>query len=262
VTIPELNVPLHPVLCALIAARLSPVAILIPLSFSAVQTRRWSFALVVLLTLLIAPVCELPTEITLGDVNSWLPGLGRELLLGLALGFGFALLLAGLQLIGAILTQLSGATWLDLADPAAAWQGETAVQRYFTMLMLSLLFVSGGHRAMVGTLLESFQQAPPGTGLAEMDAQTLGCDLLSHSLQSGVRLAAPIAFCVVVVTGVMALLTRSTPYLGALGMGIVVNLVVLMLVSCLSLEAIATASQTQWLSGLDVLETFWTGGGE
>lgn len=260
-TIPELNLALHPLLCVLIAARLVPVAILIPLAFSAQQSRRWSIALVVVLTLLIAPVCDWPSELASEGIQAWLPRLGQELLLGLALGFGFAFLLAGLQLLGAILAQLSGVTWIDVADPTAAWQGDTAIQRYFTMTMLSLLLVSGGHRTMVETLLESFHAAPPGRVIAVQDPQAFGCNLLSHSLQWGIRLSMPIAFCLMVTTGVLAVLTRATPYLGALGTGIVVNLVVLMLVSSISLEAIATVSHTQWMTGLEFLRGTWAGGG-
>jgi flagellar biosynthesis protein FliR len=255
----ELLMSMQPKLYGLVAARLLPLGILLPLAFHATHARRWSVGVTAMMALLIAPLHRVPAGLEGSDPQQHFAVFGYELLLGLALGTGFAFLLAGLQITGALLAQLSGLTWADQADPTTSWQGETGVQRYFTMLAFAIFLVSGGHRAMLQTLLESFSRIPPGTWTANIDASRLLMDLLAHSLQLGIRVAAPIAFCLMVSTFILAILARAAPYMGALGMGVGINLMVLLLVTCASLETIANVYQSQWIVGLDRLACLWTG---
>jgi flagellar biosynthetic protein FliR len=186
--------------------------------------------------------------------------IARELLLGLAIAGGFSVLLASLFVAGNLLGQMSGVNLIDVTDPLHQAMGETALQRYFTWLALTVFLTSGGHRQLIETLGESFLVIPPGSRLPTLSGSELAGRLLAQSFFAGVRIAAPVAFCLMFATAVVALLARGMPALGAFGTGIGVNLIVLLLTTCLSLEAIVTSYQQSWTAGVETIVSAWREG--
>ncbi len=207
-------------LFVLIGARLLPVAVLLPASLHIRGAGRWSWALSGLLALMIMPVHVRPPQLDSADLPQLLLAVGHEGLLGLALGFGFVVILAGLQLTGILLTQLIGLNWSDISDPGNVISGTHVIHRYYTLVALVVLTVSGGHRQLIDALLDSFAAIPPGGVAPQVDAVRLLGDLLNQSLQTGIRAAAPIAFCLLVSTLVITVLARSAPIWGRWAWGL------------------------------------------
>ena len=101
--------------------------------------------------------------------------------------------------------------------------------------------------------------SPLGTPAAAFQPTPLAGALLADSILAGLRAAAPVAFCLAVSTALVAILGRAMPVVGSLGLGIGVNLIVLLFVSCLSVEVIATAYQQSWSAGIDRIVAVWAG---
>jgi flagellar biosynthetic protein FliR len=127
------------------------------------------------------------------------------------------------------------------------------VQRCFGWLALTVLLVSGGHRQLIEVLLDSFVAVPLGSPPPQVAAAPLAGQLLAHCFQSGLRVAAPVAFCLIAATALVAVLARTMPALGAFGVSVALNLLILLLVTSVSLEAMATVYQDAWSSGVDRL---------
>ena len=237
-------------LCAL--ARLMPLALLWPGTAARVVSLRIRIALSLVLALWIASL--------FADSSSRLPGrlpdagvvIGYELLLGLGLALGLQVLLVGVQLAGSLVSQLAGLSWSDLGDPAVAW-GATSMDRFLAWLTLAALLAMQGHRRVIAALLTCFQAVPPGTRPPAVDVAPLLAELLTRSFQVGFRLAAPIGFALLLAMLVMALLARSIPQLNSIGLGLSINLAVLLVMACLSLGAVAWLFEQHLIDGLHVL---------
>jgi flagellar biosynthetic protein FliR len=251
------------VVMMLVFVRMLPLALVLPRVFSCSAPRRYSLGLAVVISLAAASEHALSAALA-QQLTAWTLILAvlRELVLGLAMALGFAILLAAFHLVGAILGQLSGAHVADIADVQGSFLGETAVGRYFGWLALSVFLVSGGHRQMVGAILDSYAWIPPGGPLPVVSTAPLLGQLLGGCFHAGMRAAAPVAFCLIVSTVLVAVLARTMPSIGAFGLGVTVNLVVLLLVTCLWIEAATTVYQQTWSSGLDrMLDTLLSPGG-
>jgi flagellar biosynthesis protein FliR len=208
----------------LVVVRLAPVSILLPQAFSAEAPKRWGIALAVVCALAVTQRFALASAFSTIAAETLVLACLREVVLGLMLSLGCQLLLAGLC---------------------------------FGWLSLAVLLVSGGHRELIAALLEWFERVPPGGPLPGFVASPQLGQLLTTSFYSGLRVAAPVAFCLTVSSLLVAVLARTTPSLGALGLGVSVNLLMLLLITCLSIEPIATAYQEAWSAGLDRLFADW-----
>jgi flagellar biosynthetic protein FliR len=148
--------------------------------------------------------------------------LAGEAILGLGLGLAVLILLSGLQLAGQIISQTSGLSLADVANPTF----ETDVPLFsqvLEMLALAILFVLGGHREILNALLRSFAWMPPGHGrLPDGLVESLST-VTAHSFEVGLRAAAPVMVALLLATLVVALISRTLPQLNAVAVGLNFN---------------------------------------
>jgi flagellar biosynthetic protein FliR len=187
-----------------------------------------------------------------GPLRSWARCCGYELLLGLGLALGFFVLLSGLQLAGSLIGQMAG---LSLSDFAASggWGSGSAVDRFFALLTVAALLASNGHRRIVTALLACFQLVPPGSAPPKVDLATLTAEWLTRTFQLGFRVAAPIGFSLLLAMIVMGLLARAIPQLNSIGLGLSLNLILLLAMSFLSIGTMAWVFEQHVVDGLHIL---------
>ena len=234
----------------LIAARLMPVMVVLIPAMVATRQRHWSLATVLMLTLMLTPMLTGRTVVP--SRATWLATLSGEVVLGLSLGLGCAILMVGLQLTGHLFGQLGGAGWNATVSMPDGEQASLSSQ-YFGLLSVTLLVASGAYRDLIDVLLLSFRMVPPGDSLPRVDALSLLRDLLQQNLMLGVRAAAPILFCLLVVNGVLAILARGMPFLGAFGLSVTLNFLVALLALWASLPVLVSLYRGQWSAGLALL---------
>src|SRR5690606_17719432 len=116
----------------------------------------------------------------------------REAILGLSLGLALMILVAGLQLAGHVMGQLSGMQLAELFDPS--FDNNTPVTaKLLELTAIAVFFGIGGHQQVLEAMLTSFRQVPPGSAVW---AESLLSALLVTTQQSfvvGLRAAAPVA---------------------------------------------------------------------
>lgn len=153
--------------------------------------------------------------------------LAREAMLGLALGLALLILLSGMQLAGQIISQTSGMTLADVANPTF----ETSVPLFSQILELlatAIFFLVGGHRQVMDALLRSFTWMPPGNGHLPdslLEALTL---VASQSFEVGIRASAPVLVALLIATLIVALISRTLPQLNAVAVGLNFNALIVM----------------------------------
>jgi flagellar biosynthetic protein FliR len=175
-----------------------------------------------------------------------------ELLTGMAIGLGVAILAAGLQLAGQIIAQMSGMALADVLNPGS----ETDLPVFSSMLYmvtLAVFLVIGGHRALVDALLGTFQVFPIGHGGATGALGETLSSLMSESFSLGVRAAAPAMVALLLATLVLGLIGRTLPQLNILVLGFGINTLVTLAALVVSVGAVAWLFQDYFDPALKTL---------
>ena len=164
--------------------------------------------------------------------------LAREAMLGLSIGLALMILLSGMQLAGQIISQTSGMTLADVANPTF----DTTVPLFsqiLEMLATAIFFLVGGHRLVLDALLRSFTWMPPGNGRLPDNLVEVLTVVTAQSFDIAIRASAPVLVALLVATLVVALISRTLPQLNAVAVGLNFNslIVIGMLALCLGSAA-------------------------
>ncbi|MEW5916794.1 MAG: flagellar biosynthetic protein FliR [Gemmatimonadota bacterium] len=190
----------------LVLTRVSAMVAVAPIFSARVIPMSLRSALVVLLVILMQPVAAgraLQSVVT--------PvALASEVLIGLTLGFGIALIIGAAELAGEVLSIQIGLSGAALVDPMSLQQS-TALGQFMQLFAVTLLLSTNGHIAMLDALSASFTRLPLG---ATIDTQA-GLALLgqqgAHVFALGVQFAAPVIAVAVIANLALAVLSRAAP---------------------------------------------------
>jgi flagellar biosynthetic protein FliR len=178
--------------------------------------------------------------------------LAREAVLGLSIGLAVMILLSGMQLAGQVISQTSGMTLADVANP----NFDTSVPLFsqiLEMLALAIFFIAGGHRQVIDALLRSFAWMPPGQGHLPAKLTEALTLIASQSFEIGLRAAAPVMVALLLATLVVALISRTLPQLNAVAVGLNFNSLIVMGMLGLCLGSAAWVFQEELTSVLQAV---------
>jgi flagellar biosynthetic protein FliR len=170
--------------------------------------------------------------------------MARETLLGLALGTSVMILLSGMQLSGQVISQMSGLSLADVANPTF----DTTVpilSQLLESLAIALFFLLGGHRLVLGALLDSFTWLPPGAATLPDDLVQVLVEVTAHSFHVGIRASAPVMVALFLAVLVVALISRTLPQLNAVAIGLNFNAILLPLIVAVSIGSAAITFQNE-----------------
>ena len=172
----------------------------------------------------------------------------REAALGLAIGLAVLILLSGMQLAGQIVSQTSGFSLADVANPTFDTT-VPLVSQILELLALAIFFLVGGHRQVIDALLRSFAWMPPGRGSLPAGLVESLSAITAHSFEVGIRAAAPVMVALLLSTLVVALISRTLPQLNAVAVGLNFNALIVLGMLSLCLGSAAWVFQEE-LSGV------------
>jgi len=236
----------------LVLSRVSGLMLTAPLLMSAeipIQVRAFlTVAIAVLLTpaQLAAPV-DYPT-----DLVAYAVLVGTELLLGMILGAGVMILLAGVQITGQLISQLSGMSLADVFNPG--FDSEVPLIAHLMYLTtLSVFLLIDGHRYLMGALLGTFRTIPLGGGrLPDTMAETVAL-LLSESFSLGIRAAAPAMIALLLATVLLGLISRTIPQINVMVVGFGINSLITLGVVTISLGSMVFVFQEAFEPAIDAI---------
>lgn len=163
---------------------------------------------------------------------------GVEMLFGLALGLGTALLIAGAQLAGQLIAQLSGLSLAEVFDPNLG--AETPLlSQLLGLFGVAVYLLIGGHRWLLAGLLDSFRTLPiGGCHLPAAVPQAL-VSLVSESFALAIRIAVPAVLALLLASIILGLIGRTLTQLNVMSLGFGINVVVALVVLAMSLGSAA-----------------------
>lgn len=198
-----------------------------PLNAQAVAPRvRLMFAL--LLTLVLAPLVKAPAGLTPLSID-WGLQIGRELLVGAALGLMLQLVFEGIMLAGEVISFGMGLGFAQLADPL---RGAAApmLGQFYQVFSIMLFLVLGGHLQLLQMLADSFRAAPPGQAAPGAAAFLALAQFGGLCFAGALRVALPAVISLLLVNLCFGVMNRSAPALNALSLGFPLSLLVGLLV--------------------------------
>jgi flagellar biosynthesis protein FliR len=231
-------------LFCLVLTRISGLTMTAPIYGTRDIPMQFRALLAVALAVLIAPMqwrasMQYPT-----DLIQLLILLAAELLIGLCLGLGIVILAGGVQLAGEMIGYVSGLMLADVLDPNMD-ANVPLFSRLMFLVSIAVFVCMGGHRMVMGALLDTFASIPPGGGALPNSLAEMFVALLTQSFSLGIRCAVPVVTALLLATLVMALIARTLPQLNVLVVGFGLNAMLTLAALSLTLGAAAWAFQEQ-----------------
>jgi flagellar biosynthetic protein FliR len=236
----DLLAPGVPQALVLLAVRLTGLLLVAPVFSARTVPVRVRTGLLLLLTLVLAPAAvraaAAPPAVTPDTCAT-------ELLAGLALGFGAAVLVGAVETAGDLMATTVGLSGATLLDPMSG--GASPIFAQFAQLFaVTVLLALDGHLVMLDAVAESVRALPVG-GAADLRAGLAALVALGSSLfLLGLRFAAPVIAAAMIGNTALAVLTRVAPAINVLT-------VAFPLQAALGLTAVtaALAMTATWMTG-------------
>jgi flagellar biosynthetic protein FliR len=169
---------------------------------------------------------------------------GGEVVVGLVLGLGIMILLSGMQLAGQIVGQLSGMSLAEVFSPTADANLPLFSQVLY-LFTLAVFVAIGGHRLVMGGLLDTFAAMPPGSATLSASTADAMTTLVVQSFSLGIRAVAPVTVALLLTTIVMGIISRTLPQLNVMSFGFGVSALATLGTLWVSLGSIAWIFQEQ-----------------
>jgi flagellar biosynthetic protein FliR len=200
--------------------------------------------LAVALSVLMMPLVWGRTLPPPGNLVNYLVLIGAEILIGLTLGIGVNILFSGIQIAANLIGQMAGLQMADVYNPTTDSSAPVFSQIMFYVTM-ALFVLIGGHRKVLGALLDTFLWMPPGGGAIPLELSEIITGLISQSFVLAVRAGAPTMTALLLANLVLGLVGRTMPQLNVNALGFAVNSMVGLGVLALSLGAMSWIFQDQ-----------------
>lgn len=231
---------------ALLSLRVTALLVTAPL-FSGKQVPMGFRAV---LTVLLTALAWAPGRAASPGALALTPGaVAGEVLVGMVLGLGAAIVVGAAELAGeyiGISTGLSGAASID----PVTFQQTPTIATFLRLTALALLLTFDLHLVLVDALVSSVRAAPLGGGLALADGAREVARTAGPVFVAGLRLAAPVMVAMLVLNAALGVLSRAAPQLQVMSVAFGLQTGVGLVVLGATLPFLATAL-SGWASAYD-----------
>ncbi len=148
--------------------------------------------LAVALSVLVMPLVWGQTLTPPGALIHYLVIVGAEVLIGFTLGMAVNILLSGIQVAANIIGQMSGLQMAEVYNPLSDASGPVFAQIMYYVTVAVFVLI-GGHRKLLGALLDTFVWLPPGLERLPADLSTAATELITQSFVLAIRARGPSA---------------------------------------------------------------------
>ncbi len=178
---------------------------------------------------------------------------GQEILVGLTIGFVFALALNTVVIAGESVALAMGLGFATMVDPQTGMSVPVISQ--VLLVVATLLFLGfGGHLVMIQLLADSFTAIPVGGAGLERDAFWDVISWGSQLFAGAVLIALPVVTVLLVINLALGVMTRAAPQMNVFSVGLPVTLLVgMLLIPVMLLPALPNRMASIWQHAYDTL---------
>jgi flagellar biosynthesis protein FliR len=190
--------------------------------------------LVILLSIILVSTLDQSSFVQATTLAELVTMVAKEMLVGLAIGFVFALLLMGVQSAGDIVSYQIGFTMSTVFDPSSGTEVSTLGQFWF--LVATLVFLGlNGHHIIITAFNDSYRVIPVGQVVLNGSIGELIMKYSSYVFVIALKLAAPVIVSLLLIDVAMGVLSRLMPTMNVFILGFSVKIAVGLLVMAISL---------------------------
>lgn len=142
---------------------------------------------------------------------------GREVIIGCAMGYIFGLYLVPFRVAGEYTAQEMGLTLGTITDPTRP-ETTTVVGEFFEIFGALLFFTQDIHHLFLAALHSSFAAQPVGGSLLKLPVAAQ-LHSLASATEWGLTLAAPIGCCLFIMSLILGLMARAAPQMNLMSFG-------------------------------------------
>jgi flagellar biosynthetic protein FliR len=193
--------------------------------------------LALLTAILLTPVLQVK-EPVFPSTLAFMLSLGKEMLLGYAVGFIMNLFVSWVLMAGEAVDMELGVGMGRIYDPQSGSNMSLSGSMFQLMLTLCF-FVSNGHLTLIRIMSTSCQLFPPGPALFDFEAGNYIALLMADVLVLALKLAMPVFAIELLAEAGMGVLMRIVPQINVFVAGLQVKLAIGLLVIILVLPAVA-----------------------
>jgi flagellar biosynthetic protein FliR len=176
-----------------------------------------------------------------------------EIVAGLALGFAVQLGDSAAFIGGEAIANSMGLGMATMVDPASG--ASTPVIGQFLSILATFLFLStDGHLLLIRFIVASYVSLPPGAGLMPNAAFQNIVAFGGNMFAAGVTIALPIAFTLILVQFIMAMLARTAPSLNLFAVGLPATLLAGLVLMAIGAPVIGEGIADALNQGLDLAQ--------
>ena len=200
----------------LVAARLIGMLLTAPvLSHEAFPVRLRLLAAIVIALPVAAQMTPVATPAAAG---AFIASMVLELLIGLAVGYAVGLVFAGLEMAAGYVGQQLGVGLIEALNPTMD-ESPGTVGRLMSLLAIVIFFGIGGHRLLIGGLLETFYAAPVASIASAQSLLEVVAGLLAGSMALALKVASPVLVAMLLATAALAIVQRNMISFNILSVG-------------------------------------------
>jgi len=182
-------------------------------------------ALLIVLTLAVWPKLSFPAQYFPAHPANLVAMFAGEIMLGMTLGIIVRMLVAAVQIGGAIINFQMGFSMVNSIDPLTGQQEPVTTHFLYMCTMLTFLTLNG-HLHLIKALGASFELVPPGGLFLTPQLMTEVMLFSKQMFVLGVRIAAPVILALFLVDLSLALISKMAPQMNVMTMGFPLKIMV------------------------------------
>jgi flagellar biosynthetic protein FliR len=220
---------------ALVLFRITGLMLTAPIYGSRVIPVQVRVAVAFVVATVVFPVVagQAPRDLSLS--TALVGGVG-EMMIGATIGLGLTLLLMGAEVGGLIVGRQAGVALANVYDPVQN-QDVSVVGQVYSVTLILLFLLIGGHRATMAALLDTYRVVPVLSFEADETVLVLMVEMLAAAFMLGIRLAGPVLIALFMLGVALAFLSRTMPQLNILTVGFPLRLLIGLAVAAVALAA-------------------------
>jgi flagellar biosynthetic protein FliR len=236
----------HASIATLVLARVLGLAWTAPALATPGLTARFRLVLAALLSAVVLPLVGPSLQ---AAVPAGWTAVGRaclvEGLVGAALGWSAALIVAGARQAGELVGLQAGLSPAALVDPDAT-EEQTALGHLYGLVALAVFLALDGPLTLVSALVESYRVLPAGGVVLSAETAQVAFGRVALALELALRAAAPTALALVLAGVALGLLGRAAPSLPLVALSLPVRCALGLALAVLGLAALAATLAAAW----------------
>jgi flagellar biosynthetic protein FliR len=181
--------------------------------------------LLIVLTLAVWPKLSFAPELFPGNPAMLVPMFAGEIVLGMTLGIIVRMLIAAVQIGGAIINFQMGFSMVNAIDPLTG-QSEPVTTHFIYMCTMLTFLALNGHLNLIQALGRSFELVPPGGLFLTPKLMNEVMYFSREMFVLGVRIAAPVILALFLVDLSLALISKMAPQMNVMTMGFPLKIMV------------------------------------